>query len=74
MIQYLGKSGGRHLHPAFIRRINLQIMSISAVQPQQPQTRTRTVVALAARVDAAKRFAQLLGLRFARRGQFAAPF
>lgn len=32
----LGEGCSGHLHPAFIRRVYLQVVSVGAVQPQQP--------------------------------------
>lgn len=41
---HLGKSGCSHLNPAFIRSVDLQVMSICAVQTQQTTTRKTCIV------------------------------
>lgn len=41
----LGEGGGRHLHSAFIRGVDLQVVPIGAVQPQQPAAGEASVVA-----------------------------
>lgn len=40
----LGESGGRHLYSAFIRGVNLKVVSVGAVQPQQPAAWEASVV------------------------------
>lgn len=44
VLQYLGKSGCSHLNPALIRSVDLQVMSICAVQTQQATARKTCVV------------------------------
>ena len=33
--QALGESRGRHLHPALVAAVDLQVVSVSGVQPQE---------------------------------------
>lgn len=40
----LGEGGGRHLYSAFIGGVNLQVVSVGAVQPQQPAAREARIV------------------------------
>ena len=73
MTSDLGKRSSGHLHATLVRGVDLEVVSVRAVQAQQPQSRRRTVVTLAARVNAPEGFAQHLGLCLAGRCQLTAP-
>ena len=64
----LGERRRRHLHAALVGAVDLQVVAVGAVQPQQP---AHLVARVQHRTEARP---QRLGLRLAQSGELAAPF
>ena len=64
----LGERRRRHLHAALVGAVNLEVVAVRRVQPQQP---AHLVAGVQHRTEARP---QRLGLRLAQSGELAAPF
>ena len=70
---HLGECSGCHLHPALIRGVHLQVVTVGAVESEEPRPGQRGILPLTPGVHAPEGPPQLLGLSLSNRGQLPSP-